>query len=176
MPDVILVDQNDNPTGTAEKLEAHRNKQLHRAFSIFIFNDKDELLLQQRATSKYHSGGLWTNTVCSHPMPGENTLDAAHRRLNEEMGFDTDLKEVFAFSYKKEFDNGLTENEYDHVIIGRYNKDPIPNPEEAESWKWVSEEEVKRDIENNPGKYTYWFKIAFPKVLDVIKYALNSKK
>lgn len=165
MPDVILVDENDNPVGTCEKLDAHRRKLLHRAFSIFIFNDKKELLLQRRAISKYHSGGLWTNTVCSHPAPNEDTIAAAHRRLVEEMGFDTDLKELFTFSYMHEFDNGITENEFDHVILGRYNADPIPNPEEAEEWKWATEDEINFDIKENSDKYTYWFKIAFPKVM-----------
>ncbi|OGC47493.1 isopentenyl-diphosphate delta-isomerase [candidate division WWE3 bacterium RIFCSPHIGHO2_01_FULL_35_17] len=164
MADVILVDENDTPIGICEKLEAHKKKLLHRAFSVFIFNDKNELLLQRRAISKYHSGGLWTNTVCSHPAPGEDTISAAHRRLVEEMGFDTEVKEVFTFSYKHEFDNGITENEFDHVIVGKYNNDPISNPEEVEEWKWATREEVLIDIKENPDKYTYWFKIAFPKV------------
>ena len=166
MPSVILVDENDNPIGEMEKLEAHEKKRLHRAFSIFIFNDQKQLMLQQRALDKYHSGGLWTNTVCSHPAPGEETADAAHRRLQEEMGFDTDLKEIFTFSYKKEFSNGLTENEYDHVFIGTYSDAPTPNSEEAETWKWATEKEVSEDLQKNPDKYTYWFGIAFPKVID----------
>ena len=164
MADVILVDEKDNPIGTCEKLEAHKKKLLHRAFSIFIFNDKNELLLQRRAISKYHSGGLWTNTVCSHPRPSEDTISAAHRRLVEEMGFDTEVMEIFTFSYKHEFDNGITENEFDHVIVGKYNEDPVANPEEVEEWKWATREEVLLDIKENPDKYTYWFKIAFPKV------------
>lgn len=166
MPNVILVDENDSPVGEMEKLEAHKKKLLHRAFSIFIFNDSKQLLLQKRDSNKYHSGGLWTNTVCSHPAPGEKTLDAAHRRLQEEMGFDTDLNEIFTFKYMHEFDNGITEHEYDHVILGTYNNDPIPNPEEAEDWKWLSIEEVLKSIETEPEIYTYWFKIAFPKVAE----------
>ena len=166
MPNVILVDENDSPIGEMEKLEAHKKKRLHRAFSIFIFNDQKQLMLQQRALDKYHSGGLWTNTVCSHPAPGEETIDAAHRRLQEEMGFDTDLKEIFTFSYKREFSNGLTENEYDHVFVGRYNDAPTPNPEEAETWKWATKKEISEDLQKNPDKYTYWFCIAFPKVID----------
>ena len=168
MPNVILVDQNDNPIGQMEKLEAHKKAKLHRAISIFIFNDKGELMLQQREKSKYHSGGRWTNTVCSHPMPGEETIEAAHRRLQEEMGFDTDLKKLFSFSYKKEFENGLTENEYDHVILGHYNDNPIPNPEEVETWEWASVDNISEDIKNNPEKFTYWFKIAFPKIIEFL--------
>ena len=147
MADVILVDENDTPIGICEKLEAHKKKLLHRAFSVFIFNDKNELLLQRRAISKYHSGGLWTNTVCSHPAPGEDTISAAHRRLVEEMGFDTEVKEVFTFSYKHEFDNGITENEFDHVIVGKYNNDPISNPEEVEEWGHVEGGMLKKILD-----------------------------
>ena len=131
---------------------------MHRAFSILIFNNKKELLIHKRESSKYHSGGLWTNTVCSHPKPGEKTEDAAHRRLKEEMGFDCPLKELFHFIYKAKIKN-LIEHEIDHVFVGFYNGDPNPDPEEIEDIKWISIKEIKEDIKNNPDKYTYWFKI-----------------
>lgn len=165
---VILVDENDNPLGVEKKLEAHQNANLHRAFSIFVFNDKNQLLLQQRALNKYHSAGLWTNTCCSHPRPDEETMDAAHRRLKEEMGFDTELTEVFSFKYKTAFDNGLTENEFDHIFIGKYNNDPIPNLLEANTYKWSDIKWVEQDIEENKEIYTFWFKICFKKLLNYI--------
>lgn len=155
---VILVDELDNEIGSEEKIKAHKKGLLHRAFSIFIFNKKGELLLQQRAKSKYHSGGLLTNTVCSHPLPNENISDAVTRRLKEEMRFDTELKEIFSFIYKSEYENGLTEYEFDHVFIGYYNSNPIPNIEEVENYKWVTMEYLKKDIEENQTKYTTWFK------------------
>ncbi len=127
MEEVILVDENDNELGKEEKLKAHKEGKLHRCFSILIFNSKEELLIQKRAKNKYHSGGLWANTCCSHPKPGEDTEIAAHRRLKEEFGFDCELKQLFNFTYKKTFDNGLTENEFDHVFIGITNSEPIPN-------------------------------------------------
>jgi len=165
---VILVDKNDNQIGIKEKLEAHRGANLHRAFSIFIFNDKNQLLLQQRALSKYHSAGLWTNTCCSHPKPEEKTIDSAHRRLKEEMGFDCDLVEVFSFKYKAAFDNGLIENEFDHVFIGKYNKNPIPNSLEVNTYKWVDIKWLEKDIKNNPEIYTTWLKISFGEILNYI--------
>ena len=165
MSDVVLVDANDQELGTLEKLEDHKNGLLHRAFSIFIFNSQGELMLQQRATSKYHCGGLWTNTTCSHPAPGEKTLDAAHRRLKEEMGFDCELNEIFSFTYKKTFENGLTEHEFDHVFIGYYDNDPKINTKEADSWKWISIEKLQTDIKNHPESYTYWFIKSLPRVL-----------
>ena len=157
---IILVDENDVQTGVMGKLEAHEKGLLHRAFSIFITNDRGELLLQQRARTKYHCGGLWGNTCDGHPRDGEAVLDAAHRRLREEMGFDCQLQELFVFQYQVPFDNGLHENEMDHVIVGKYNDDPIPNPEEADDWKWVSVDEVKSDVLKHPDAYTYWFKEA----------------
>ena len=163
---VILVDKDDKPIGQMEKLEAHEKALLHRAFSVFIFNDKDELMLQQRALSKYHSPGLWTNTCCSHQRHGESNIDAGKRRLQEEMGFSVDLEEVTSFIYKAPFDNGLTEHELDHVLVGYYNHNPSPNPEEVESWKWVSVAEIKQDIIDNPTIYTAWFKIIFEKYLN----------
>jgi len=165
---VILVDQQDNPIGLMEKIEAHEKALLHRAFSVFVFNDKNELMLQQRAAEKYHSPLLWTNTCCSHQRDGESNIEAGKRRLQEEMGFSCELKEVFSFIYKAPFDNGLTEHEYDHVMIGRFNDEPIVNPEEVASYKWMPLEEVKNDIENHPEEYTAWFKIIFKESYDKI--------
>lgn len=161
---VILVDENDNDIGVMEKLQAHQEGKLHRAFSIFIFNDKNELLLQQRAISKYHSGGLWTNTCCSHPRPNETVKDAANRRLYEEMGMSCDLQIKTNFIYKTPFDNGLTEHELDYVLTGITNQNPTLNKEEVESYKWQSISDIKKDIISNPGQYTSWFKIALEKV------------
>ena len=152
-----------------EKIEAHEKALLHRAFSVFVFNDKGELMLQQRAASKYHSPLLWTNTCCSHQREGETSIEAGKRRLQEEMGFVTDLKEVCSFIYKAPFDNGLTEHEFDHVLVGKYNNAPVLNREEAEAYKWVALEEVKEDIKQNPADYTAWFKIIFEKFYDAIK-------
>ncbi|HEX2629777.1 MAG TPA: isopentenyl-diphosphate Delta-isomerase [Chitinophagaceae bacterium] len=161
---VILVDEQDAPVGVMEKMEAHQKGVLHRAFSIFIFNDRGEMLLQQRADDKYHSAGLWTNACCSHPSPGEDTIDAAHRRLQEEMGFDTELKKSFGFIYKASFENGLTEYEFDHVFIGNYN-DPVQfNPSEVKAVTYKSVEEIERLIEKEPQQFTAWFIIAFPRL------------
>ena len=158
---VILVDKNDNPIGLMNKLEAHEKALLHRAFSVFVLNDKNELMLQQRAHHKYHSPLLWTNTCCSHQREKETNIQAGTRRLREEMGFETELKEMFHFIYKAPFDNGLTEHELDHVMIGYYNDVPVINKEEVESWKWMKIEEVKNDMLVNPDFYTVWFKIIF---------------
>lgn len=163
---VILVDRQDNPLGLMPKMEAHEKAVLHRAFSVFIFNDKGELLLQQRAADKYHSPLLWTNTCCSHQRNGETNIEAGKRRLFEEMGFTTSLKEVFWFVYKAPFDNGLTEHELDHVLVGKFNDKPIINKEEVESYKWMSLEAVKTDIEEQPEIYTEWFKIIFKESYD----------
>ena len=168
MEQVILVDENDNQIGTEEKLKAHQNGgKLHRAISVLVFNSKGELLLQRRALSKYHCGGLWANTCCTHPRPGEKAIDAAHRRLKEEMGFDAELKEVFPLLYKAEFNNGLTEWEYDHVFVGHYNGEVKPNTEEVDSYRWISMKELKEDIEKNPAKYAEWFKIIFRRFLEM---------
>lgn len=161
---VILVDENDNEMGVMEKLQAHREGKLHRAFSVFIFNDKGELLLQQRALSKYHSAGLWTNTCCSHPRPNETIKDSANRRLFEEMGLSCDLVIKTNFMYKAVFDNGLTEHELDYVLIGRTNQDPVINTEEVENYKWQSISGIREDMKLNPGNYTAWFRIALDKV------------
>jgi isopentenyl-diphosphate delta-isomerase len=158
---VILVDEQDNALGLMEKMEAHEKGLLHRAFSVFILNDQKQILLQQRAHSKYHSGGLWTNTCCSHPRDGETNLEAAHRRLQEEMGFDCPVEKILDFVYRAELDHGLTEHEFDHVFIGTYNDDPVINPEEVASFKWMDLEELKDDIKNHPEIYTEWFKIIF---------------
>lgn len=165
---VILVDENDNQIGLMPKMEAHEKAVLHRAFSVFIFNDKNELMLQQRALHKYHSPGLWTNTCCSHQRDGESNIEAGKRRLNEEMGFVTDLRETTSFVYKAPFDNGLTEHELDHVMIGNYNEEPIINKDEVASWKWMPLEDVKVDIALRPEKYTAWFKIIFEKFYEHI--------
>ncbi|WP_299016544.1 isopentenyl-diphosphate Delta-isomerase [uncultured Polaribacter sp.] len=165
---VILVDSNDQKIGLMEKIEAHEKALLHRAFSVFIFNDKGELMLQQRAASKYHSPLLWTNTCCSHQRDGETNLQAGKRRLMEEMGFTAELKEVFSFIYKAPFDNGLTEHELDHVMVGFYNDAPIVNREEVEAYKWMPLEDVKKDIEDKPELYTAWFKIIFEKSYEKI--------
>ncbi len=158
---VILVDVLDNQLGLMPKMEAHEKAVLHRAFSVFIFNDKGELMLQQRAAHKYHSPLLWTNTCCSHQRDGESNIEAGKRRLIEEMGFKTNLKEIFSFVYKAPFDNGLTEHELDHVMIGNFNGTPKINPDEVASYKWMTLEEVKKDIELQPKLYTAWFKIIF---------------
>lgn len=160
---VILVNENDEPIGSMEKIEAHEKALLHRAFSVFILNDKSEVMLQQRAASKYHSPLLWTNTCCSHQRAGETNIDAGKRRLLEEMGFQVDLKELFSFIYKAPFDNGLTEHELDHVMIGYSNQEPNVNKEEVEDWKWMSMEAIKHDMKDHPENYTAWFKIIFEK-------------
>jgi len=161
---VILVNEQDRQTGTMEKMEVHQKAILHRAFSVFIFNDKGEMLLQKRAVKKYHSGGLWTNTCCSHPQPGEDTLEAAGKRLQEEMGFNTTLNKAFTFIYKAELDNGLTEHEFDHVFIGNFNGEVQPDPEEVEDYCYQSVDKLKQALQTNPHHYTEWFKIAFPKL------------
>lgn len=166
---IILVDENDNIIGADEKIRVHKDGKLHRAFSIFVFNEKGELLLHRRNKKKYHSGGLWTNTCCSHPREGENTDDAAHRRLKEEMGFDCELKEIFSFTYKVKFKEDLYEHEYDHVFIGRFDGNPDPDPEEVEEWAWMTLEELKIDIKLNPDKYTYWLKESINKIIDYVK-------
>ena len=158
---VILVDEQDNQLGLMPKMQAHEKAVLHRAFSVFIFNDKGELMLQQRAAHKYHSPLLWTNTCCSHQRDGESNIEAGKRRLIEEMGFKTNLKEIFSFVYKAPFDNGLTEHELDHVMIGNFNGVPKINPDEVASYKWMTLEAVKKDIELQPNIYTAWFKIIF---------------
>ena len=167
--EVILVDTNDVPLGTMSKMEAHEKAILHRAFSVFILNKDGQLMLQQRALSKYHSPGLWTNTCCSHQRLGETNIEAGTRRLQEEMGFKTPLKELFSFVYKATFDNGLTEHEFDHVILGYYDSEPIINNEEVTNWKWMNLEEIIKEIKTTPDNYTAWFKIIFDRFYNHIK-------
>jgi len=161
---VILVDEFDHSLGTMEKMKAHVEGELHRAFSVFIFNGKNELMLQQRALSKYHSPGLWTNTCCSHPREGEETIEAAHRRMQEEMGFDCDFEEVFSFIYHADVGQGLIEHEFDHVFIGKSEEAPVINREEVNDWTWKTMDVIRQEIASDPGMYTEWFKIAFDEV------------
>jgi isopentenyl-diphosphate delta-isomerase len=159
---VILVNEQDEALGAMEKMEAHRKGLMHRAFSVFIFNSKGEMLLQQRAFSKYHSGGLWTNACCSHPHPGEEVNEAATRRLMEEMGFETPLKKIFEFVYKAEFGNGLTEHEFDHVFAGQYDGVIGFNKEEVNDFCFKDLDDIKKSMKTHPQKYTAWFHLAFP--------------
>lgn len=161
---VILVDEQDNEIGTMPKMDAHIKGELHRAFSIFIFNEKNEMLLQQRADSKYHSGGLWTNACCSHPRPQENLMEAANRRLFEELGFTTTLNKIFDFTYHASFDNGLVENEFDHVFEGVHTGQINANAEEVKDYAYRNLDEIENEIIRNPHQFTAWFAIAFPKV------------
>ena len=163
---MILVNESDEPIGLMPKMEAHEKALLHRAFSIFVMNDKGETMLQQRAKNKYHSPLLWTNTCCSHQRDGESNIGAGKRRLMEEMGFTTELKELFSFIYKAPFDNGLTEYEFDHVMIGTFLGEPNINPDEVADWKWMLPGDIKKDIEENPDRYTAWFKIIFERFYD----------
>ena len=156
---VILVDEHDREVGLMEKMEAHHKGLLHRAFSVLVFNENGELLLQRRAFGKYHSEGLWTNTCCSHPYPGESILEAGKRRLFEEMGFTCELSEVFSFIYKAELENGLIEHELDHVIVGFSEETPHLNLEEVSAFKWMNVDEIKADIKENSSHYTAWFRI-----------------
>lgn len=165
---LILVDQNDIQTGTMPKLEAHQKGLLHRAFSILVSNSSNELLIHKRAEGKYHSENLWTNTCCSHPFPGETILEAAHRRLQEEMGFDCPLEKQFDFIYRKALDNDLIEHELDHVLTGKFNGIPNPDPEEVAEFRWISKEALKKEMENHPENFTYWFKIIMQEHLDKI--------
>lgn len=171
MPEmIILVDGDDRQVGVEEKVKAHENGgKLHRSFSIVVFNSKREVLLQLRSVKKYHFGGLWTNTCCSHPNKGELLENAVHRKLKQEFGFDTELRELFSFIYKvTDKKSGLTEWEFDHVFVGEFNGQPKPNPEEIDDYKWISVPELKKDVEKNPEKYTLWFRTALPKVLEKI--------
>jgi len=166
---VILVNEKDEELGLMPKMEAHEKAVLHRAFSVFILNDNNELMLQQRASHKYHSPLLWTNTCCSHQRKGESNIEAGKRRLMEEMGFTCELKELFSFVYKAPFDNGLTEHELDHVMIGTYNDEAHINPDEVEAFKWMDLASVKEDISIHPETYTEWFKIIFERFYDHLK-------
>jgi isopentenyl-diphosphate delta-isomerase len=167
--EVILVNTLDEVLGTMPKMEAHEKAVLHRAFSVFILNEHNQLMLQQRAAHKYHSPLLWTNTCCSHQRLHEGNIEAGRRRLREEMGFETDLTALFSFIYKAPFDNGLTEHELDHVLLGHYSDAPTINPEEVEDWKWMDLEAVASDLKNNPDNYTAWFKIVFDQFYNHIR-------
>lgn len=162
--EVILVDEQDQILGTMEKMEAHRQGLLHRAFSVFIFDSKGRMLLQQRAAQKYHGGLLWSNACCSHPYPKENTMSAAHRRLKEELGFDTALTEIFSFTYKAEVENQLIEHEFDHVFAGAFDGNVIPNPAEVANYCYSTIQEIKTAIQDHPAKFTSWFRIVFPQI------------
>ena len=166
---VILVDESDRETGIMEKMEVHRKGLLHRAFSVFVLNNQNQVMMQQRAHHKYHSGGLWTNTCCSHPRKGEDNEAAVHRRLQEEMGFDCRVEKAFDFIYRAELDQGLTEHEFDHLFIGHYNEAPQINPDEVADWKRMDIEDIGRDLEENPERYTAWFKIIFDRFYKNVK-------
>lgn len=159
---LVLVDDQDNPTGYMEKMEVHRKALLHRAFSVFLFNSNGEMLLQRRAMKKYHSGGLWTNTCCSHPYPGETPAEAGRRRMQEELGFETAVRPVFSFIYKAALDNELTEHELDHVLIGEYDGPVHPNEEEVGDYCYKSMDDLRSSLNTHPQLYTAWFQIAFP--------------
>jgi isopentenyl-diphosphate Delta-isomerase len=173
MEQVILVNENDEETGIMEKMEAHEKALLHRAFSVFIFNKEGQMLLQQRAAKKYHSPQLWTNACCSHPRPGELTMAAAKRRLYEELGFETALDKIFEFTYKADFNNGLTEHEFDHVFTGTYDGIIKPDSREVLDYCYKSMTDIQESLQSHPHKYTVWFAIAFPRILDwwKLKYA-----
>jgi isopentenyl-diphosphate delta-isomerase len=157
---VILVNERDEAVGTAEKLRAHQRGQLHRAFSVFVLNGQDEILLQRRAATKYHSPSLWSNSCCSHPRPAEATLDAAHRRLREELGFDCPLESMGAFVYRADVGGGLIEHEYDHLLLGRWEGEPTPAPAEVDDWRWISLPALRREIARTPHRFTYWLRAA----------------
>lgn len=169
---LVLVNEADEAIGTMEKMEVHQKGLLHRAFSVFIFNKKGEMLLQQRADNKYHSPGLWTNACCSHPLMNEAVKDAAVKRLKEELGFTTELTKAFSFTYRAEFDNGLTEHEFDHVFLGTWQGDISPDPREVKDHCYMTMEAIATSMAMQPQRYTSWFKIAFPKMLDYL--AVNS--
>lgn len=171
---VILVDSEDQEIGVMEKMEAHQKGLLHRAFSVFVFNSNNELLLQKRALGKYHSEDLWTNTCCSHPAPGESILAAAARRLEEEMNYTCELWNTFSFIYKVNLDHNMIEHELDHVVIGKSDEDPQLNPEEASDYKWLSIPDIKKDIEDNPVQYTSWFKLILRDQLEQLHNSLNT--
>ena len=171
---VILVDQDDTAIGVREKLDAHRSGELHRAFSVFVFNAQGELLIQQRAADKYHTKNLWTNTCDGHPRPGETTEGAARRRLSEEMGFDCELVDAFSFTYHAELGDGLVEHEYDHALIGTFDGEPTPDPKEASDWKWIDAKELAIEMREQPDQYALWFRIAQERVWSHVKGMNNA--
>lgn len=162
---VILVDENDQEDGVEGKMAAHLSGKLHRAISVFVFDSGGRLLLQKRASGKYHSGGLWSNTCCSHPRPNENSAVAARRRLREEMGIDCQLLEMFSFRYCAALSNGLVENEYDHVFFGSHEGEPVPNPEEVEDWKWIDLAGLRVDLTAHPDAYSFWLSVCLDRVV-----------
>jgi isopentenyl-diphosphate Delta-isomerase len=166
---LILVDEQDNETGTMDKLSVHEKGLLHRAFSVFVFNSKSELLLQQRADGKYHSGGLWSNTCCSHPIKGEEVLKTIQRRIKDEMGIQCEAAFKFKFIYKMPFENGLTEYELDYVYFGRSDEIPRPNPEEVKGWKYLNLQQLINNISSEPQNYSVWLKVCLPEVMDHFK-------
>lgn len=175
MEEVVLVDEHDREIGRGEKIQTHREGALHRAFSIFLFNDEALLLLQKRAQAKYHSGKLWSNTCCGHPRPGESTASAACRRLREEMNIECDLEQTFSFIYRVDFGKQLSEHEYDHIFFGRFNGDPLPDPQEVEDWKWIDMSTLARELKSNPEEYTYWLRIAFDRLGEAL-ICMNKEK
>ena len=170
---VVLVNENDEKIGLMPKMEAHEKGLLHRAFSFFIFNRNKELMLQKRSLKKYHSPGLWTNTCCSHQRDGESNINAGMRRLKEEMGFSSELREINSFIYKVKFDNGLIEHELDYILVGEYENDVEPNSQEVDDWKWIDLDEINDDIKTNPEEYTEWFKIIMDNHYNDLKNFLN---
>ncbi|WKZ65126.1 MAG: isopentenyl-diphosphate Delta-isomerase [Flavobacteriales bacterium] len=166
---VLLVNERDEPVGTMGKLRAHQEGALHRAFSVFLFDDQGRLLLQRRAAGKYHSPGLWTNTCCSHPRPEESVADAARRRLMEEMGIDTPVEHRFSFHYRADFDNGLIEHELDHVLFGRWSGDVRPNPEEVDDWTYIHLNELDAELTRHPERYTAWLRICWEQVREALR-------
>jgi isopentenyl-diphosphate delta-isomerase len=166
---IVLVNENDENIGSIGKLEAHQKGLLHRAFSIIVWNNQNQILIHQRAFGKYHSEGLWTNTCCSHPKMGETVIEAAHRRLKEEMGFGCQLEQKFHFIYKVKLENQLIENELDHVLIGKFNDNPSPNPDEVNDYRWISLPELKKEIDEKPTTFTFWFKEIIQNYEDQIK-------
>lgn len=175
-PNVILVDKDDYTLGVMPKMQAHVDGVLHRAISVFLFDNAGNWILQQRAYKKYHSAGLWSNTCCSHPNPGESSIEASHRRLLEEMGLDVELNYGFKFLYKAELENGLIENELDHIYFGFTNQVPLPDVNEVNSWKVMPFFQLEKDIEENPENYTKWFKLLYKKVNLHLFLETNHKK
>jgi isopentenyl-diphosphate delta-isomerase len=168
---VILVNENDEPLGQTEKMDAHRKGLLHRAFSVFIFDSKGRMLLQQRAPGKYHGGLLWTNACCSHPQPGETVEQAADRRLEEELGIRMPLEKIFSFTYRENVENGLVEHEFDHVFAGEYSGMIYPNPHEVSDYRFEEMQQIRSELEQQPEKFTSWFRLAFPRVEEWYKKA-----
>lgn len=173
--ELILVNEDDQVIGFGEKIETHLIGALHRAFSVYIFNSAGQLLLQRRSSTKYHSPGLWSNTCCGHPRPGESIKEASMRRLREEMGFECEVREVFEFIYHAKLNNGLYEHEYDHVVVGRFDGNPTPNRDELDEWKWADPITIKFDVEKHPEDYTYWFRISLHELCRLIKPDVDSE-